>query len=101
MRFLAVLTDTRDEATPSRLEQMNDLGLLAALMPEWEPITGRVQHDVYHIYTVDQHSLYSVAMLKALARREHAKAFPWPTEEVAHIHHPVLAVPGHPAARRG
>jgi [protein-PII] uridylyltransferase len=44
---------------------------------------------VYHIYTVDQHSLYSVAMLKALARREHAKAFPWPTEEVAHIHHPV------------
>jgi [protein-PII] uridylyltransferase len=89
VRFLTVLTDTRDEATPSRLEQMNDLGLLAALMPEWEPITGRVQHDVYHIYTVDQHSLYSVAMLKALARREHAKAFPWPTEEVAHIHHPV------------
>jgi [protein-PII] uridylyltransferase len=89
LRFLAVLTDTRDEATPSRLEQMNDLGLLAALMPEWEPITGRVQHDVYHIYTVDQHSLYSVAMLKALARREHAKAFPWPTEEVAHIHQPV------------
>ena len=89
VRFLSVLTDTSDVATPSRLEQMNDLGLLAALMPEWEPITGRVQHDVYHIYTVDQHSLYSVAMLKALARREHAKAFPWPTEEVAHIHHPV------------
>ena len=88
-RFLGVLTDVRDQATPSRLEQMNDLGLLTALMPEWEPITGRVQHDVYHIYTVDQHSLYSVAMLKGLARREHAKAFPWPTEEVAHIRYPI------------
>ena len=66
-RFLAVLTDVRDAATPSRLEQMNDLGLLAALMPEWEPIIGRVQHDLYHVYTVDQHSLYAVALLKALA----------------------------------
>ena len=89
VHFLSVLTDHRDDATPSRLEQMNDLGLLAALMPEWEPITGRVQHDVYHIYTVDQHSLYSVAMLKALHRREHAKAFAWPTEEITLVERPV------------
>jgi [protein-PII] uridylyltransferase len=84
-RFLAVLTDVRDAATPSRLEQMNDLGLLAALMPEWEPITGRVQHDLYHVYTVDQHSLYAVAMLKALRRREHIRTAPWPTEEIAQV----------------
>jgi [protein-PII] uridylyltransferase len=89
VHFLSVLTDVRDDATPSRLEQMNDLGLLAALMPEWEPITGRVQHDVYHIYTVDQHSLYAVAMLKALARKEHIDHFPWPTEEVSLIEHAV------------
>ncbi|HEY0713740.1 MAG TPA: hypothetical protein VGF45_13765, partial [Polyangia bacterium] len=53
-RFLSVLTDVRDAANPSRLEQMNDLGLLTALMPEWEAIVGRVQHDMYHVYTVDQ-----------------------------------------------
>jgi [protein-PII] uridylyltransferase len=29
-------------------------------MPEWEPSTGRVQHDIYHVYTVDQHALYAV-----------------------------------------
>jgi [protein-PII] uridylyltransferase len=87
--FLDVLIDVRDAATPSRLEQMNDLGLLSALMPEWEPITGRVQHDVYHVYTVDQHSLYAVAMLKSLWRREHAKAYPWPTEEVRLVQRPV------------
>jgi [protein-PII] uridylyltransferase len=48
-----------------------------------------VQHDVYHIYTVDQHSLYSVAMLKALARREHARSFPWPTDEAAVLREPL------------
>jgi [protein-PII] uridylyltransferase len=88
-RFLAVLTDVRDQANPSRLEQMNDLGLLAALMPEWEPIMGRVQHDLYHVYTVDQHSLYSVAMLKALRRREQVRTAPWPTEEIALVSRPL------------
>ena len=41
--------------SPSLLEQMHDLGLLAALMPEFGPCTGRVQHDLYHVFTVDQH----------------------------------------------
>src|SRR5439155_9124866 len=41
-RFLELVTDVRDRSTPSRLEQMQDLGVLAALMPEWEPVTGRV-----------------------------------------------------------
>ncbi len=81
-RFFSVLTDVRDAARPSRLEQLNDLGLIAALMPEWEPIMGRVQYDLYHVYTVDQHSLYTVALLKTLARGEHQKTYPWPTEEI-------------------
>jgi [protein-PII] uridylyltransferase len=34
------------------------------------------------VYTVDQHSLYAVALLKAVARREHQRTFPWPTEEM-------------------
>ncbi len=88
-QFFAVLTDPRDRATPSRLEQMNDLGLLTALMPEWEPIMGRVQHDLYHVYTVDQHSLYAVAMLKALRRGEHARTAPWPSEEAALVNRPL------------
>jgi [protein-PII] uridylyltransferase len=86
-RFLEVLTDVRDRATPSRLEQMHDLGLISALIPEWEPVTGRVQHDVYHVYTVDQHSLYAVAMMKALARGEHAGEHPNATEASARVVH--------------
>jgi [protein-PII] uridylyltransferase len=74
--FLQVLIDTRDAGTPSRLEQMHDLGLISALIPEWEPLVGRVQHDLYHVYTVDQHSLYAVATLKALARGEMAADYP-------------------------
>jgi [protein-PII] uridylyltransferase len=76
VRFLEVLTNIHDSATPSRLEQMQDLGLLSALMPEWLPVSGRVQHDIYHVYTVDQHSLYAVATLKAIARGELMADYP-------------------------
>jgi len=48
----------------------------ARLIPEWEPVVGRVQHDLYHVYTVDQHSLYAVATLKAIARGEMAAEYP-------------------------
>ena len=74
--FLDVLTNVDDAGTPSRLEQMQDLGLISALLPEWLPVSGRVQHDIYHVYTVDQHSLYAVATLKAIARGEIMAEYP-------------------------
>jgi len=67
--FLEALTDLRDQGqgpgrTKSVLEQMHGLGLLAAIMPEFGYCTGRVQHDLYHVYTVDQHQLAAVGLLK-------------------------------------
>jgi [protein-PII] uridylyltransferase len=86
-RFVDLLCDSRDTANPSRLEQMQDLGVLAALMPEWEPSTGRVQHDIYHVYTVDQHALYAVGRLHAIARGDHSDHFPVPTETIHEVKH--------------
>jgi [protein-PII] uridylyltransferase len=73
---------------------MQDLGLLAAIMPEWEPSTGRVQHDIYHVYTVDQHALYAVGRLHALARGDHAKEFPIPSDTVKEVTRPVALALG-------
>src|SRR5262249_40670502 len=91
--FLAVLGDARDAAQPSLLEQMHDVGLLAAVMPEFGPCTARVQHDLYHVYTVDQHQLYAVALLKRIARGELAKEAPAATEAWRRVASPhVLAL---------
>jgi [protein-PII] uridylyltransferase len=78
--FVQALVDPRDRAQPSALEGMHQLGLLAAVMPEWAPCTCRVQHDLYHVYTVDQHQLYAVAMMKRIARGELAAEHPIATE---------------------
>ncbi|HUS32069.1 MAG TPA: [protein-PII] uridylyltransferase [Kofleriaceae bacterium] len=78
--FLDALVDPRDATQPSAFEMMHQLGILSALMPEWTPCTGRVQHDLYHVYTVDQHQLYALAMQKRLARGELAEEHPLATE---------------------
>ncbi|HTL32080.1 MAG TPA: hypothetical protein VL326_03085, partial [Kofleriaceae bacterium] len=78
--FLEALVDARDATQPSAFEIMHQLGILSALMPEWTPCTGRVQHDLYHVYTVDQHQLYALAMQKRLARGELADEHPLATE---------------------
>lgn len=93
-RFIEVLTDVTDRSNPSRLEEMHDLGLLSALMPEWEPSTGRVQHDIYHVYTVDQHALYAVARMHALARGDLADEFPVLTQTIREVRRPVALLVG-------
>jgi [protein-PII] uridylyltransferase len=78
--LVEALVDPRDSALPSAFELMNQVGILSALMPEWAPCTGRVQHDLYHVYTVDQHQLYALAMQKRLARGDLAAEHPLATE---------------------
>ena len=62
--FFHVLTTPGDQAKP--LRHMLDIGLLTALIPELEPIRGLYQHNVFHVYTVDIHTLHGIAHLKAL-----------------------------------
>ncbi|MCC6749737.1 MAG: [protein-PII] uridylyltransferase [Deltaproteobacteria bacterium] len=68
--WLELLQHATVRAGRSVLQSLHDAGLLCAVIPELAPCTGRVQHDVHHVYTVDQHSLYVVELLHAFARGE-------------------------------
>lgn len=67
----------------SVLAEMHDLGLVLAMVPEFAHVTGRVQHDVYHVYTVDVHSLAAVDRLHAIARGDLADEYPLPARLLA------------------
>jgi [protein-PII] uridylyltransferase len=60
----------------SILGELHDAGLLVAMIPEFLPVLGRVHHDVYHVYTVDVHSIAAVDCLRALFRGEMAHEQP-------------------------
>jgi [protein-PII] uridylyltransferase len=55
---------------------MHDLEFLNRFIPEFEKTYCKVQHDIYHIYTVDIHSLFAVGEIARLWRGEHAKDLP-------------------------
>src|ERR1700675_3498496 len=59
--------------------EMHELGFLGRYLPEWDALTCLVQYDVYHKFTVDQHSLLAVENLEALAPGQSAES------EAAHV----------------
>jgi len=59
-------TILRARAPYEALSAMHSIGLLDKLIPEFKDIRHRVQHDLYHIYTVDIHSLFAVRELGRL-----------------------------------
>jgi len=61
--FMGILKD-RHAARVLRL--MHEVGVLAAYLPEFAQITGLVHHDLYHKYTVDEHTLRAVEYLEEL-----------------------------------
>ncbi|HTB72114.1 MAG TPA: [protein-PII] uridylyltransferase [Polyangiaceae bacterium] len=67
---------------------LHDAGLLLAMVPEFRPVTGRVHHDVYHVYTVDVHSVSAVDRLRQLARGELAHEYPLASRLAAEIARP-------------
>ncbi len=59
----------------SLIQELHEVGLLLAMIPELEAVTGRVRHDAYHTYTVDAQSIMAVDRLHELARGELAGDF--------------------------
>lgn len=66
--FLEILESGKDVLTV--FEVMLETGLLSAYIPEFARVESLVQHDVYHIYTVDRHLLQSVVDLREAAQNE-------------------------------
>ncbi|MCU0658267.1 MAG: [protein-PII] uridylyltransferase [Polyangiaceae bacterium] len=77
-RFLALCVDAAETPQLGRtvMSELREVGLLVAMVPEFAPVVGRVHHDVYHVYTVDVHSVAALDRLKELVRGEQAESYP-------------------------
>ncbi len=84
----ARLGTRRSDGRGSALKELHDLGLLTAMIPEFLPVVGRVHHDLYHVYTVDVHSVAAVDRLAALARGDLAAEYPLASRLAAEIARP-------------
>jgi [protein-PII] uridylyltransferase len=58
------------------LRAMNRLHVLGTYIPEFGRLLCKMQHDVYHVYTVDEHLLKAVGQLRRLQKGEYTERFP-------------------------
>ncbi|WP_374041594.1 [protein-PII] uridylyltransferase [Ruegeria sp. YS9] len=58
------------------LRRMNELGVLSAFLPEFEPIVAMMQFNMYHSYTVDEHTIQCIVNLAQIERGELIESLP-------------------------
>jgi [protein-PII] uridylyltransferase len=55
---------------------MNQYGILGRYLPVFGRIVGQMQHDLYHVYTVDEHILMVIRNLRRFTEPQHAHEYP-------------------------
>ncbi len=80
--FVEILDAPKADET---LRAMNEAGILGRFMPDWGRVVGQMQFDMYHVFTVDEHSLHVITNLARLERGELAEGFPLATGEIRKI----------------
>ena len=68
------------------LARMNAYGLLGAYLPTFGAIVGQMQHDLFHVYTVDGHTLKVIENLVSL--RKYPEEYPIATEILSALYRP-------------
>jgi len=58
------------------LRRMNELGMLGAFIPEFERIVAMMQFNMYHSYTVDEHTIQTIANLAMIEKNELEEELP-------------------------
>lgn len=56
--------------------RMMRYGILGNYIPEFGRIIGRMQHDLFHVFTFDEHSLRTLRLIRAIRRGEEKERFP-------------------------
>jgi [protein-PII] uridylyltransferase len=88
--FMNILRGPKDVADTLRL--MHHLEFLNRYIPELEHIYCKVQHDIYHIYTVDIHTLFAVEEAEKMLNGQSRDLIPFPCEVAGQIGKPELLI---------
>jgi [protein-PII] uridylyltransferase len=72
--FINILS--QKEGVNHSLRRMNRYGILGEYIPAFGKIVGQMQHDLFHVYTVDEHILNVLANLRRFAKPELKHEFP-------------------------
>ena len=86
--FLSILQQPR--GIVHELRRMNQYGILGRYLPAFRRVVGQMQHDLFHVYTVDQHILAVVRNVRRFTMFEFAHEYPLCSRLIAGFERPWL-----------
>jgi [protein-PII] uridylyltransferase len=86
-RFMQALSAPNAVATLTRMAR---LGVLGRYLPAFGQVAGRMQYDLFHVYTVDQHTLTVLRLMDGFLRGEAVPGFSMTQEVVPRLRKPHL-----------
>lgn len=72
--FLSILQ--QPQGIVHAIRRMTMLNILPRYLPVFRRVVGQMQHDLFHVYTVDQHTLQVIRNLRRFTMPEHAQEYP-------------------------
>ena len=84
-RFLQMFREPR--GLTHELRRMNLFGILGEYLPAFGRIVGQMQHDLFHVYTVDEHILMVIRNLRRFTETQHAHEYPLCSRLIADFEH--------------
>lgn len=81
--FLDIMTSKFDPGVT--LRRLNEAGILGRFMPDFGRVVAQMQHDMYHNYTVDEHTIRAISTLHRIEKGDFAEKAPLATRVMPHI----------------
>lgn len=87
--FMQILREP--QGVTHELRRMNRYGVLGRYLPAFGQIVGRMQYDLFHAYTVDEHILFVISNLRRFALSRYDHEFPLCSQIMQSLTKPELA----------
>jgi [protein-PII] uridylyltransferase len=81
--FLEMLTSPKGPEIA--LRRMNEAGVFGRFVPDFGRVVAQMQHDMYHVFTVDEHTIIALGILHRIEKGEYSEDMPASSEAVRHI----------------
>jgi [protein-PII] uridylyltransferase len=81
--FMAILTSRKDPE--NALRRMNEAGVLGRFLPEFGRVVAQMEHSLYHVYTVDEHTIRAIGVLHQIENGMVIDELPLATSLMPHL----------------
>ncbi|MCA1907057.1 MAG: [protein-PII] uridylyltransferase [Magnetospirillum sp.] len=76
--FMDILTSRKNPEVA--LRHMNEAGVLGRFIPDFGRVVAQMQYDMYHVYTVDEHTIQAIGILHAIEQGDLVEEAPLSTQ---------------------